>query len=276
MNMVETPAAIKQIEAKTQGSLEVAKVGAAARGTGTAGNGKTQSAKPNKDAATRNTPSNQHGITSVKIKESMDVEENVHRSVNSHKKYFSSIYKKYENLRNDITDTNADIKVLMPLAKDNIMYDVKMFIQMNSFDGIQRAVKDLDNQNTLYHLMPNVNIKLDSFIDESAETLVSILKDIEKRLPTDRNPQVVNSVFKSLEYRIRFMLEFIIPKVYWYSYVKAGAHYGIDKAYIKFKGSDDKDEHAAVIDTKAFSIDDIPAYHSFCDCEVSFKAGDEK
>ena len=109
-----------------------------------------------------------------------------------------------------------------------------------------------------------------------AETLQQLLKDIKRRIKSNRDPVYVTSVFETLKYRLRFLLEFILPKVYWYSYVKTGAHYGIDKAYIRFNGSEDAENHPAEINPKAFSVEEIPAYHSFCNCKVSFKAGDKK
>jgi hypothetical protein len=289
--MIDNKVAIDQINAKTQGSLEVAKASAAARGTGTSGNGSTKSASSSKSKAvsTNNRPTNQHGTTSAKIKESLDEDENLEveiteslqveekstTKVKNHKKIFDSVYKKYENLRNDITETETDLNMLLPLAKDSIMSDIKAQIQMKSFEGMQKAIQDINSKSDSYYLLPSSSLSLEQFYEEADETLKGILKDIEKRIKSNREDKVlIKSVFMALEYRIRFLLEFIMPKVFWYSYVKTGAYYGINKAYIVFNGSDDKDEHPSEINTNAFSIDDIPAYHSFCDCKVSFKVGD--
>ena len=86
----------------------------------------------------------------------------------------------------------------------------------------------------------------------------------------------VSAIFDALEYRIRFLLEFILPKAYWYAYIKAGAELGADKAYIIFNSEADAADHENEIDTKNFRMEDIPAYHSFCDCKVTFKKGGEK
>lgn len=296
-NMIESKAAIDQINAKTQGSLEVAKANAAvAKAAGVAGNGQTKSASPSKAAATKNRPTNQHGTTSAKIKEDYDevdddgniveipeieiaesvsVIEKSTKKLKNHKKIFSSVYKRYENLRNDITDTNADLDMLFPIAKDSIMSDIRAQLQLESYEGVSQATADISKQNNAYHLLPNVNISLDQFYEEAEATLKGILKDVEKRVKANRDTVAVNAVFNSLEYRLRFLLEFIMPKVYWYSYIKTGAFYGIDKAYVVFDGSKDAEDHPAEIRTNAFSIDDIPAYHSFCNCKVSFKAGDK-
>lgn len=287
---IENRVALDQIDAKTQGAIEVAKVGAAARAASASGNGKTKSAKPSRAATNNNRPTNQHGTTSAKIKESyedeedqelevsesVDVQEKVRRSRPAHKKVYSSLYKKYETLRNDIADTEADLELLLPLSKDSIMAELRTHIYMTSHDGVSQAVADLNQWSGDHHyLVPNIHLVLDPLIEEAEETLKGILKDIRTKIKLNRDPVMVKAVFKTYEYRLRYMLEFILPKVYWFSYVKTGAHYGIDKAYIQFSGSDDRHENPAVIDTHAFSIDEIPAYHSFCDCKVSFKAGDK-
>jgi predicted metallopeptidase len=282
-NMVQTPAAIEQIDAKTQGSLELAKLSAQTSAAANKGNGKTASAKPSGAVKSTARPTNQHGTTSAKIKSSMDddisfevsealsIEEKASVKLKNHKNSFSSVYKKYENMRNDIAETNADIDILLPLTKDSIMSDLKTLIKMNSFNGTEKAVKEINRNSSTHNLIPNANIQLDRFIEEADKTLVDMFKDIKKRLGTNRDPETVTAVVNVFEYRIRFLLEFLLPKVYWYSYVKTGAALGIDKAYIDFDGSEDNKDHPSVINTKSFSIDNIPAYHSFCNCTVSFK-----
>ena len=79
-----------------------------------------------------------------------------------------------------------------------------------------------------------------------------------------------------MQYRIRFMLEYIMPKVYWFSYLKTGEAFGYKKAYIDFGDSDDAKYHKQTIDLNALNIDDVPPFHPFCDCEIIFKKGDKK
>jgi hypothetical protein len=286
MNYIELPAALAQIDEKAKAATGISNGNPGS--SGAAGNGKTQSTKPNGAAKNNNTPTNQHGTTSAKIKESddgidsIDVNESletqeVSKKVRKHKKSFAAVYKKYENLRNDISDTDADIDMLISVTKGAMMSDIKNYIQMSSYEGITKAVNDIGTQSTSHFLLPNLKIDLSLFEDEASETLQGLFKDIKKRLKAaDKDKTVTQAIFNALEYRIRFMIEFILPKVYWYSYVKTGAHFDIDKAYIQFDGSDDANQHQSEIDTHRFSIDEIPAYHSFCNCKVSFKAGDKK
>jgi hypothetical protein len=59
--------------------------------------------------------------------------------------------------------------------------------------------------------------------------------------------------------------------VYWYSYVKTGALLEKDKAYVLFNSEEDESEHDIEIDTNKFDIEDIPSYHSFCNCKITFE-----
>lgn len=276
VNMVENKAALDQIHAKNEGAKEIAQMNAQARASSQGGNGKTKSAKPNKDVTTRNRPTNQHGTTSVKIKESLDIEESKKNPIKPHKKNYSSIYKKYEMLCNDIVSTDTDLDILIQLTRDSLLSDIKHYMRMESMNGIEQAVADVKKSNPETHVIfPHVSVSLELFEEEVDQTLKQLLKDLRVRLSANRDKDHVMIVFNALEYRIRFLLEFVMPKVFWYSYIKTGAAMGIEEAEILFQGSDDEKEHDDIINTKYFRMEDIPAFHSFCDCKVKLKVGEK-
>ena len=72
------------------------------------------------------------------------------------------------------------------------------------------------------------------------------------------------------------MLEFILPKMYWYSYLKTGQALKYTHAEVNFDGSEDEENHSKYIDLNNINLDDIPPYHPFCDCEIKFKKGAKK
>lgn len=289
----KTADAIKVSDRNNQNAIKLAKANAqinasnneettpqTTKSTATGKKGNTDSkvtAKPNKDVSNKNMPENQYGKTSVKIKEDMEITEASKKDVAKHKKSYSQIYKRYEMLRNDISEENADIDVLIPLTKDGMVADIKTLIQMESYEGIAKATKELSSSSS-YRLIPNVQVSLTALNEEAEKTIEHILRDVKKRLVAiDHTDSVqVSAIFDALEYRIRFLLEFILPKAYWYAYIKAGAELGADKAYIIFNSEADAADHENEIDTKNFRMEDIPAYHSFCDCKVTFKKGGEK
>ena len=275
MNKIENKAALEQIHAKTEGSKELAEINAKNQKQAGAANNQTKNTKPNKDVKTRNNPTNQHGTTSVKIKEELEVKESKKNPIEPHEKSYASIYKRYETLCNDIVTTDTDIDILIQLTRDSMISDIKHYLKVESMFGVEKAFNEIRNANVNTHIvLPQINISLDMFEEEASNTIKELLKDIKKRVNSNNKDQV-KIIFNALRYRIRFLLEFIMPKVFWYSYIKAGASLGIKEAEVLFKGSDDADEHDSIINTNNFSIEDIPAFHSFCDCKVKLKVGDK-
>ncbi|MED1125320.1 hypothetical protein [Bacillus atrophaeus] len=283
-SMIDNKNAIAQIREKTKGSLQLMKNRDNGGGTGNnndtgdgsgiAGNGDTTSSRPNEDVKSRNMPSNQHGTTSVKIKESQgDITpkalNNADKEKEKHKKTFSTIYKKYQDLRNDIV-RKGDVDVLIPVSRDSLVKDINRFITLASQDGVNKALADAGRSNERDSIQ---KISLSVLEDDAKETVTKLLKDIKSKVKGSDDP---DAVFGSLEYRLRYLLEYIVPKAHWYAYVKACKQIGISKVHVNFHGSHDEKDHPSVIDTQNFSPEDIPAYHPFCDCEVTLKAGDNK
>lgn len=249
--------------------------GSGSKGVNPKGNGTTKSKAPNKTISNTNTPSNQHGKTSVKVKESLEITEKLINSKTKHKKTFESIYNKYNILRNDIVDNPTDIDLLFPLALTNLMEDVKINMQLYSLQGINNATDEIEKLQNQKLILPAVTISLIQFEDEARTTLEKTLKDIKKKIGNDTSKDNVINVFDTMQYRIKFLLEFILPKTYWYSYLKTGEAFKYDKAYINFGDSKDVEDYNKTIDLTAINIDKIPPFHSFCSCKITFKKGDK-
>jgi hypothetical protein len=263
-----------KITADAQAKAAVATAKASgAKGVNPKGNGTQKSTKPNKAVSNTNQPANQHGKTSVKIKESLSFEEKLINSKRNHKKSFESIYNKYNKLRNDILDNPNDIDLLFPLSLTNMMEDIKINMQLYSLQGINKATDDIEKLQHKKLILPSVKIYLMQFEEEAKNTLESTLKDIKKRLKDDTSANHVEDVFDTLEYRIRFLLEYILPKVYWFSYIKTGEAFDYDKAYIDFGESDDVKDYNKTVDINNINVDEIPPFHSFCSCKITFKKG---
>ena len=244
-----------------------------AKGVNPKGNGTSKDKNPNNSVSNTNTPENQHGKTSVKIQESAI---NNNEKISKHKKTFEEIYNKYKNLCNDITDNPKDIDLLLPLALTNMMEDIKLEMQFYSMKGITEATKEIEKLQNKKLILPSTTISLSVFEDEAKDTLKRILKDIKKRIGKEEDENYIKDVFDVLEYRIRFLLTYILPKVYWYSYLKTGLAFKYKKAFVDFGDSEDKKYNDSEIDLKNINIDKIPPFHSFCSCKITFKKGDKK
>ena len=60
-------------------------------------------------------------------------------TVSNSKKEFKQIFKKYEDLRNDIKE-NEDIDLVMPISKESISNEIIKHINMYSMQGITDAL----------------------------------------------------------------------------------------------------------------------------------------
>ena len=269
-NYIETNARLKEIDRTAEHQMELAKQNAknsesnstTKSGSSSTGNKSPRSSKsssPTKSVSSNNRPQNQHGTTSVKIKEGFDEETN--------KKELKKIYKIYKEARNDIKN-NEPIDMILPLTAETLCTMFNRIVDNNSSMAIVDAIKEISKINKIAAKMPNEKIILTSFYEEIDDNIKGLLKLIEKDLSEDKD---VEEVFNKYEYRLRFLEDYIARKAYWYSYIKTGAFSGIKQAYIKFSSEKDAKGRNSVIDTEAFSVDNIPAYHSFCNCEVTYK-----
>lgn len=227
----------------------------------------------NKGAENKNRPENQHGKSSVKVKESLELKESFNGCTpKNYKKDFNVIYNRYKDLCKDVVK-NEDIDLVMPLIKEDISREIKNYINEESLSGITSALGDIQELKGEYLLMPTSTPNLQDFYEEVDDNVESLLKDIRSAIKSSRdNGNVVDieTIFSTYEYRLRFTIDFVLRKAYWYSYIKTGANSKIKKAYVLFNSEDDKKTNKSIIDTSAFKYEDIPAYHSFCKCTVTF------
>ena len=239
---------------------------ATATGTG-GGSKKPKSSKGDtkkKDIENRNRPTNQHGTGSVKVKESFNNMQGC--TTDNFKKEFSKIYKKYKDISNDIKE-NEDIDILFRISKSDLSNELNKHITKYSHEAIVDATNDLSQLNDRTYLLPKQTPMLEDFYEESDIKMQELLESIQAKIVGGLD---IQASFETLEYRLRFLIDFLIRKSYWYSYIKTGEQLGAKKAYILFNSEEDKKNHKKVLDIDNFSYDQIPAYHSFCDCRVTF------
>lgn len=273
-NMIETKTAIEQIEAQGEQTMEAAKLSASMKAA-TPG-GSTKSTKPNGTVTSTQRPTNQHGTTTAKMKESLGLEEKLKKSEFKSKKSFANVYKKYENTCNDIVEAKSDRDIILMLGADGIVRDLIAEVHSYALKGITDAKFDVHKLGYEF-IGENINVSTSLFEEETKNTVENLLKDIKERIAKTEDKIEIKATFDAMAYRMRYLINYVLPKAYWFHYVKTGAAYGIDKAYIDFDGSDDSKTHRSTIDTSNFGMDDIPAFHAFCDCKVLFrKVGDSK
>ena len=288
-NFIDTNARLKEIDRTTQNQIKLARENAKLSAqqsdndnsnasnnekknaaAGSTGNKKPRSSKnssPNNAVDNNNRPANQHGKTSVKIKEDFIDEQN--------KKEFTKIYKIYHEARNDIS-SGESTDIILPLTAESLITMLNKTVDLTSANAVIDAVNEIRSDKDKFITYPSNKIVLTDFYEEIDNSVKDLLKQIEKEISKGME---VEDVFNNHEYRLRYLEDFVTRKAYWYSYIKTGAFCDVKNAYINFSSEKDAKNRDSVIDTNAFSIEDIPAYHSFCNCRITFnknKAGEKK
>ncbi len=263
-NLIQTPAQLALVDAK------VGTDGGAAN-TGTSGPSKTAPSGAQKTTASKVQPSNQHGTTTMSVKEGLNLRESTEKNIASWKKKFPTIYKKYSAMRNDVVEYGAKSDIALPLTRDAIVKELISQVTVEADKGVAKALRDSGNKPDYLRDVPMS--QLTHYIEDVTDNM---FKDIKKRLKRAEGPTGREEAFNAVEYRLRFLCEKIVPKAYWFGYAKACAYTGIKKIYVDFGKSEDAEEHERIVHTKNFTLDEIPAFHAYCSCKLNLEDGGEK
>lgn len=259
-NMIQQPNAVQLVQAK---------LGAGGGATATTGTGNEKAAGGKKDNSgtvkSTMTPQNQNGKTSAHIKEMTESTSNTHSNEKKYEKNFSKVYKRFSVVRNEVCE-NGENKpdARLAIARDGIIGELTDYITESARNGINKSIKDSDTK-----IYPLKKISMTPLTDNVRKVTTGIFKDIAKKLKHANTYQEREAVFDSVEYRLRFLTDHIVSKAYWYAYAVSCRELGIEKLYVNFGKSSDKEEHESIIDLKKFSIDDIPPFHAYCSCKIS-------
>ena len=235
-----------------------------------------KSSDENKQISNTDQPENQHGKSSVNIKEFKESTDDrnkiTKKNIDIYKKNFSIIYNKFQAMRNDVCDDvkNQDAFTI-PLTRESIIKMLEKYMEKELAAGYKKAIRDCGNKSPDF----TFDIQTVNIVKETKNTIDKIFKEISKRIKKCETRKEKESVFNSLEYRLRFLTEYTVSKAYWYAYVKTCNALGKEKVYVDFGNSEDKKSHKNVIDTKHFSLDDIPPFHAYCSCKIKTEKGGE-
>lgn len=274
---------IRQIDRTAEHQLELARVNNAAKAaTGSSskssgGTKKASSAGTKKTRVTKDKgpsgrvdsidrPKNQYGTHSVKMKESLD-----ESLVTKSSREYANIKNIYYDLKSDLQSKEIKTNIHYEYTKELLVKKFNTIIDRQSAIAKTDAVQEINKLNQENNEIPVDKIDLINFYEEIENSLSNILVDIKKNVTKDN----MNDIFDKNEYRLLYLLDYMQRKVYWYSYIKAGSLIGVDKAYIIFNSSSDKENHESIIDTNKFTIEDVPSYHSFCNCKVTYNKNDK-
>ena len=257
---VTNNSALKQIKAKSDEAIRLAKVNStlsantvSATSSNTKnsnqGNGKTKSYS-NKAATNNNRPANQHGIYSVKIKESL-------KELDKIKKFQSKTYKIYEKMRNDFNDSilyQADITAL----KSNYN-NLLTSLSKEAFAFYAKATNHT----------PHTDVSTLRINPIYYENLIATqINHLDKSLQEKMQTHTLDEAFDSLSYRLKFMTDYVSRKYMWHTFAEIAFAEGYQTLQVKFHSDKDKETHYQLIDLHEYAEKDIPPFHAFCQCEL--------
>lgn len=260
-NMITTANAIEVLNAKVAaegGSVD-----------GNIKNGKTASSEPTKEASSTNSPSNQNGSTSAKVKEkfaartNLDLKEGTtSENIQQYRKKYTDVYKLYKKIGNDIAkkgkftskDLNSYTKEMNELISNMISeYSLK------GYKKSQLADNKLDYSKTYISK---------AILKMADKTITSLFTDIANRVNDKKDKKYsIPTCFGFMEYRLRFACEYLSWKAYWYSNVIGYKYQGVKTLELELSDNHKKDNKSS-ISTDKFTIDQIPPFSPYCHCEV--------
>ena len=275
-NMIDKQADLEKIDRTAEHQKELSRInsqnnsssGNNGPSTGNKAPRSNKSQGPNKAVSTNNRPQNQHGTHSAKIKEGLELD--------NHKKKFKDLFQNYDLACEDL-ENGEDLEIITSILKNALVASLNDIVDKYSMQAIVDATEEINAVNKTNKLLPEKSIDLEDFYEESEIAFKKLVKTLKNAIEENNNDY--SAAFEKYEYKLRFISDFIVRKAYWYSYAKTGALLDVKQAYIIFNSEKDDEGRNDKIDTKAFTVDDIPAYHSFCDCEITYnkeKAGEEK
>ena len=259
--MITTQSAIQVLHAKTEA--------ANTSDDGNLKNGKDKQAKANGAAAATDSPMNQHGTTSAKVKESLSFRESedlekLNKTRNHEAQFradYGSMYKLYNKMSNDIEKQGKFTKSSISKYTKELGKEMISILRLNAQMGY--ANSQLSGNKIE---IGSVDIEVPEELTRTAKNQVeNLIKDISKKI--DKKERDIGTCFEFMQYRLRFACNYLSRKAYIYAAVKGYGEQGFKK--IELNLSDDHySEHESVISTDNFNIDQIPPFSPYCSCEI--------
>ena len=268
-NMITTKSAIDIVNAKA--------VAETTTGNGNISNGKTSTVTASGAVQNTDQPTNQHGTTSVKTKESViPITESNNNLETKNKKEtheamyrndFAQIYKLYQNMRNDITNKKK-------FTKANIDKYNKEFNALFEDLIVKYAALGYTNSsitaNTIEPVTYNEESVSNELVKKSKKTISNFIETIAGKINNGVADPI--AVFEYMEYRLRFACEYTSKKSYWYAFVIKCKNDGLKKIKLELTDTHKK-EHKKSIDVNNFTLEDIPPFNPYCSCKLTRPRG---
>ena len=199
--------------------------------------GRTNNAVKNTDS-----PQNQHGTFSAKIKEMK------------------------ESVILDMLSDEIQSKQDLEAVKEKTQSIIRDSVNTGSIAGAKTALDDIepDKDHDFPKLAPQ-NTILESYIKKN---LNRCFQDITDNIGNTTDRDGARKSFCAQKYRLDSLSDFAYRKAFWYSYVKTCESHGVKQVRVvcREESRHRKEHHGKIINVNQFSINDIPGYSTNCRC----------
>lgn len=234
--MIADKSSLDQIDRNGEWQEKIAHIGAAAKAasgsSSSSSSSKTSTSKsksrntsgkkqPSKAATNNNRPQNQHGTTSVKVKEYIDSDSKM-----------SLLYRIYYNIP-ELNEHNIKNYQMI------LFNEINRIIQSESLEAVNDAVIEVNNNDINYHYLPNIKINYSSIDKNLKDDIGYLLNNIKDESISNKN---VSDCLMNNSYILDNIVDYYCQKIYNYSFIQTGKNIGIDSIFIKLDNSDEYKE----------------------------------
>ena len=249
--MISDKSSMDQIDRNGEWQERLAHINAAAKAasgsSSSSGSSKTSTSKakarntagkkqPSKAATNNNRPQNQHGTTSVKVKESVAVDTQYNTDL---------LFRIYYNIP-ELNEHNIKNYQII------LFNEIDRIIKTASLEAMNDAIIEINDNIDDYCCLPNLDINYSSVNKNIKDDIAYLLDCIKEE--TESNKDISKCLLES-----SFMLDDIVnyycQRIYNYSFVQAGKYVDVNSVYIKLNNSN-KFKEASVNDFTLTSMFD--------------------
>lgn len=255
-NMIKTKAMVEQIQAKGQvGAVNQRQKMSATKTSGSIKN----TDMPRNQHKQRMAPKVKEAYHDAPVKDNQTVYD------------YTSVLLNYNEIKNWAMEQNISSKQSYKKHRDSIKQSVLLIVERAAEDGWIAGKKEIEKVTgqSFQGDAPNAETLI-KYVDEK---LSNLFADIDRK-SVGKDRVSLTNLYETMEYRVRFLMEYVAPKSFWIGYLKAGQNAGISIAHVDFGKSDDDINYPDEIDTAKYDLSKIPPYHAHCDCKLYYKAGD--
>ena len=247
--MISDRSSMDQIDRNGEWQEKLAHINAASKAASGSGSSSTSTSKakarntsgkkqPNKAATNNNRPQNQHGTHSVKVKENTLL-----------------LNKLYYNIP-ELTESNINNYKLI------LFNEFDRILKMESLEAINDAIIEINENQTNYYCLPNMNLNYDKLNMQIKDDLQLLLNDIKEEYDSNKD---INDCLIDNHYKLDNLIDYYYQKVYNYSFIKTGEQVGIKDVYVRLHNHD----RYGVIETKEMNLSTI-LETKYDNCTVTF------